>query len=84
MANTFEVTGTVGGRFYGDGGTTHLNTDLDIEVMDGSVVSVWYRCQMLPFKVTQVERVRAREMRGAYARGPMPAINGMYLEDSDG
>lgn len=39
------------GRFYGDGGTIHGTGHLDVEVKDGQVVAVWFRCQMLPFRV---------------------------------
>ncbi|MBM0257370.1 hypothetical protein [Micromonospora sp. 4G55] len=40
------------GRFYGDGGTIHGSTWLDVEVDDaGTVVAVWFRCQTLPWRV---------------------------------
>lgn len=40
------------GRYYGDGGTIHGSTWLDVEVDgDGQVVAVWFRCQMLPWRV---------------------------------
>ena len=39
-------------RYYGDGGTIHSTTHLDVEVDDdGLVVAVWFRCQTLPFQV---------------------------------
>ena len=38
------------GLFYGDGGTIHRTGVLDVEVDAGQVVSVWFRCKMLPFK----------------------------------
>jgi len=37
-------------RYYGDGGTIHSTNHLDIEVRNGEVVAVWFRCQMLPFR----------------------------------
>jgi hypothetical protein len=40
---------SIPGRFYGDGTTIHGTTAIDVEVEDGVVVAVWYRCQMLPF-----------------------------------
>lgn len=49
-------------RFYGDNGTIHGNTSLDVEVCDGRVVSVWFRCQQLPFKQSIVDAKRAKEM----------------------
>lgn len=38
------------GRYYGNGGTIHGTTKLDVGVIDGEVVAVWFRCQMLPFE----------------------------------
>lgn len=39
-------------KFYGDGGTLHSGTRLDIEMDDeGNVCSVWFRCRTLPFRV---------------------------------
>ena len=49
-------------RFYGDGGTIHASTDLDVEVHDGQVVAVWYRCQQLPYRVSVVGPERVAEM----------------------
>jgi len=37
------------GRYYGGWGTIHGTDKLDVEVEDGEVVAVWFRCQMLPF-----------------------------------
>jgi len=55
-------------RFYGDGGTIHDAAGLDVEVHNGRVVSVWFRCQALPFVQTEVNAERAREM-GTMAAG---------------
>lgn len=56
------------GRYYGDGGTIHGSTELDVETDDiGNVVAVWFRCQMLPFEQRRVDSGRASEMRNAYA-----------------
>lgn len=55
-------------RYYGDGGTWHTTTHLDVEVDEsGRVVAVWYRCQMLPFKQRTVGDERAIEMDEAGA-----------------
>jgi len=40
-------------RYYGDGGTIHNTGTLDIEMQDGQVMAVWFRCQMLPFRVVE-------------------------------
>jgi len=55
-------------RYYGDGGTIHGTKYLDVEVYEGEVVAVWFRCQQLPFKVTEVNQSRAAEMRRAFSR----------------
>lgn len=55
-----------GVRYYGDGGTIHSNQYLDIETFHGTVVAVWFRCQPLPFRQTEVEGDRAREMERMY------------------
>ena len=68
-------------RFYGDGGTIHDTIGLDIEMKDGVVVSVWFRCQPLPFKVTEVREYRANEMQSMYREGHMPEIHGLQLKD---
>lgn len=54
------------GRYYGDGGTVHTSTGLDVETdATGRVVSVWFRCQRLPFKQHNVADARAIEMDSA-------------------
>lgn len=62
-----ELARATGARYYGDGGTIHHDNILDIEVRNGEVVSVWFRCQMLPFRVDKVDRERANEMKKAHA-----------------
>lgn len=51
-------------RYYGGDGTIHATRHLDVEVCDGRVVAVWFRCQMLPFRQRDVESQRAAEMTG--------------------
>lgn len=47
-----KLAGEAGARYYGDGGTIHGTTHLDVEVdPDGKVVAVWFRCQVLPYRV---------------------------------
>lgn len=44
-------------RIYGHDGTIHQTTHLDVEVdSEGVVQTVWFRCMMLPFKVSVRER----------------------------
>lgn len=40
------------GRYYGDGGTIHGSGTIDIDVVGGKVVAVWFRCMTLPFTVS--------------------------------
>lgn len=55
------------GRYYGDGGTIHHTGYVDVDVdRNGHVVSVWFRCQLLPFRQTNVDDHRALEMYAAY------------------
>lgn len=69
-------------RFYGDGGTIHGTGHLDVEVDDaGQVVAVWFRCLMLPFKQTDVEPARAREMRSVAVH--LPQLTGVEVLDSE-
>ncbi len=55
------------GRYYGDGGTIHHTGYLAVETRQGRVVAVWFRCQMLPFRQTEVDAQRAGEMDRADA-----------------
>jgi hypothetical protein len=50
-------------RYYGDGGTIHHSTDLDVEVHQGQVIAVWFRCQQLAFQQRDVGPERARGMQ---------------------
>jgi hypothetical protein len=72
-----------GSRYYGGTGTIHSTTHVDIEVgPGGTVVSCWYRCQMLPFQVTSVSAARALEMRSAYASPDNAGkITGVEVQD---
>lgn len=65
------------GRYYGTGGTIHQSGMLDVEVTpEGRVVSVWFRCQMLPYSVSVVTPKRAREME---AVGSLPTMSGVEV-----
>ncbi len=42
------------GFFYGDLGTVHGTGEVNIQQnKDGRVINVWFRCQVLPFTVSQ-------------------------------
>lgn len=67
-------------RYYGEGGTLHGTTELDVETdAVGRVVAVWYRCQMLPFRQRTVDDERSIEMDKGY---PVPVeITGVEVLD---
>jgi hypothetical protein len=67
------------GRFYGDDGTIHQTQYLDVETFGGQVVAVWFRCQLIAFKQTEVDDVRAVEMDAT----PMPRITGVQIGSED-
>ena len=67
-------------RYYGDGGTIHGSTDLDVEVRDGKVVAVWFRCQMLPFRQCDVSATRAESMVRSYEY-PKVSLTGVEVRD---
>lgn len=65
-----------GSRYYGDGGTIHGTGELDICMTpDGAVTQVWFRCQMLPF------RVSVTEGREPVDREELPVITGIEVRD---
>ena len=52
-------------RHYGDDGTIHRTGEVNVEVdKQGRVVSVWFRCSLLPFTQKMVDEGRAEDMRG--------------------
>ncbi len=69
---------------YGNNGTIHRTTNLNIEVdADGDVVSVWYRCLALPFDVTKVDDERATEMRRMYSENERLPILAIEVADRE-
>lgn len=50
------------GRFYGSGGTIHSSGHLDVDVVNGEVKAVWFRCMTLPFRVSKDRRDALPEM----------------------
>jgi hypothetical protein len=73
----FKKAGT---RYYGDGGTIHHSTYVDVEVHNGRVVSIWFRCQTLPFKQHPVDDQRAGEMDRLY-EGFHSELHGVEIKD---
>jgi hypothetical protein len=53
--------------FYGGDKTFHRTGWLDIETRNGEVVAVWFRCAMLPFRQTEVDKHRAKDMKSVGA-----------------
>jgi hypothetical protein len=71
-------------RYYGGAGTIHRTRCLDVETFNGTVVSVWFRCQLLPFQQVEVHGTRATEMEHAYGdwqQHPGVEIVGLDLVD---
>lgn len=66
------------GRYYGDGGTIHAATRLDVETYNGAVVAVWFRCQQLPFSQTEATAQRATQMQ---AMSGLPLLTGVEVLD---
>ena len=48
---------------YGHNKTIHGTQHVDVEVRNGEVVAVWFRCCMIPFKQCNIGVERAEEMR---------------------
>lgn len=64
---------------YGSNKTIHRTGHVDVETdSDGKVVSVWYRCMMLPFQQHNVNEERAASMRET---PELPAILAIEVED---
>jgi hypothetical protein len=64
-------------RFYGDDGTIHNDTTIDVETFNGEVVAVWFRCQLLSFRQDEVDMKRATDLLGHIA----PKITGVQVSD---
>lgn len=69
-------------RFYGGDGTWHQTGEINVELdSEGKVVSVWYRCQLLPFTQRVVDSKRARAMRSTYDFQKPPAVYGVTVKN---
>lgn len=81
IQNTFKKRGT---SYYGDGGTIHNTSEINVELDEnGKVVSVWYRCCLLPFSQRIVDSQRAKSMKEAYENNDIPEIRGLELKKVD-
>lgn len=62
--------------------TIHATEQVDVETDEnGKVVSVWFRCMMLPFQQATVDDYRAKEMISAYEQGHVPTLIAVEVED---
>lgn len=71
-------------RRYGGQGTIHQTGHLDVEIWNGRIVAVWFRCQALPFRQANVDQRRANEMLGMYGTHHMPKLVGVEVADNYG
>jgi hypothetical protein len=65
------------GRFYGADGTIHTSDDLEIEVLNGKIIGVWFRCMQLPFRQIDIDAFRAADIHP----GGLPRIVGIEVLD---
>ena len=66
-------------EFYGGNGTIHGSTCVNVETINGKVVSVWFRCCHLPFDQTEVDAGRAADMTRMY-EGGAPTLVGVQIQ----
>lgn len=69
-----------GTRYYGDGGTIHSSGHVDVETRGEEVVAVWFRCQPLPFRQTDVDSGRAIDMKRMYQAQKF-SLRGVEIKD---
>lgn len=65
-------------RYYGDGGTIHSTGTVDVEVSNGQVVAVWFRCQQLAFRQVDLNHDK---YGGQVAQGAR--LTGVEVLDAD-
>jgi len=71
-------------RVYGNDKTIHRTGEVNVELDEkGNVVSVWYRCQPLPFTQRVVDDNRASSMTRMYEAQPAPFIEAIELKDEN-
>lgn len=80
----FDVAESEGLRYYGDGGTIHNTRHVNVEIHEGKVVAVWFRCAALPFTEHQADDDRAQDMRRMYQSEQPRLITGIVFKDPRG
>jgi hypothetical protein len=76
-----ELFSAKGTQYYGDGGTIHSSTAVNVELdSNGKVVSVWFRCCPLPFTQTVVDDSRANSMRTMYQNAEIVGLHGVEIK----
>jgi len=77
------------GFVYGHDRTWHRTEQINVEVHEGEVIAVWFRCLALPFTVSDWGARRAEEMNRMYSEpnGPsairVNAVNVTLPKDLD-
>ncbi len=71
----------VGSRYYGSDGTIHQTGEVNVELFEGFVVAVWFRCATLPFTQTEVEERRAEQMYQGYREDEPDGIEGIVFTE---
>ena len=72
---------------YGHDRTWHHTQQIDVEVHNGKVVAVWFRCMPLPFRQSDCGEARAKEMESLYSseHGPQNSlVNAVDIEVLNG
>lgn len=80
-ASPAVIPSNVEGRFYGGTGTVHRTGEVNVELFEGKVVAVWYRCAMLPFTQTEVEEHRELSLRMGWDESEIPKIEGIVFAE---
>ena len=70
-------------RVYGHDKTIHRTTAVNVEVHDGRVVAVWFRCQPLPFDQHEASPRRQAEMDALYASMARGSVQLLAVEIQD-
>lgn len=64
---------------YGRNKTIHNGGEVNVEIHNGKVVAVWFRCVHLPFTESEAGEARAADMRRLYEK-PAPKVVSVELE----
>ena len=59
-------------------GTDRVNVEVD---PNGRVVSIWFRCMLVPFDITHVNAMRTQEMGRAYAEGNILPVDAIIFHE---